>query len=1040
MNIQPLKVKETPLDERVLIEASAGTGKTYTIGLIVIRLLLEKLLPIQKIVLITFTEAATADLKKKTAEKIMEALDRWKKDDNNDDLTAIIEGAKKSEDALIKEANLLDAIARIDEMPVFTIHGFCTRLLNEFTYETENFEEKDIIKNQSDIENKIIADFWRTEMRKLSKEEIEMLPEKFSPETLKIGIGKVINFPQAKKSYRDECASEDNAENNFVAKLQYKLADNLSNALQEEKKRMKVRGFGDLIKDVYDAVVRDNAGSKTLFNAVQKKYDAILVDEFQDTDKMQFKIFSDLFEGKPFFMIGDPKQAIYRFRGGDIHAYLEAKDKTEEKNIYTLKKNFRSQKRLLAALNEIFTSVEDPFETGKDKIKYESVEPGKNGFPPELLINGKAPLKPLVVRNFEYKNKEVALKQIKEEIVREIIRLLYKTETEIYDKDTGEFRRIGPRDIAILTRKNDEARKYRNALKDVSIPAVIRRSDSVFKSDAADYIMRLLRAFINSQRESCVKAALMETREITSENLKAEEIKPFANAFDIWKKNGVMLAINSYFDSTGLWRKMRWVKNGERNVTNLRQLIGILNEEESASGRVPERTLRRFAELIQGCDAEEHEEKLETDDDAVQIMTIHTSKGLEFPIVFVPDITVPGEAKNKKPYECEPPIYYGKEGKNAGEIIIVYEISNRKANAKEEEYKEHIQESARNFYVAVTRSIYRLYIVNAHKKAAESAGQKICAKIKEDENIQKIDNSLTEIEYSSNSNAKLITAIKESSKKEPKPLPSKIEIAWRKTSFTGIVRKLQKHGYNEDLPKEKPLVPKGSKTGNLLHSIFENLDFGADSKTISAEVENMLKGFREFTEEGKALIKKWVEWIFNKDLGFAGKLKEIDSGKRVAELEFLMSSKAGKIYLEKIKKIIDIPDILDGEKELPNKYLDGKIDLIFLGKDDKYYILDWKSNYLSDYSEKAMNEEAMRPNGYHLQYYIYAVALKRWLNKIHGEGYFEENFGGVYYIFIRGICEDEKNSEGIYFAPGKKIINSIDKLDDILKEKENGKP
>lgn len=242
--MHPLDINTLPLNEKVLIEASAGTGKTYTIGLIVLRLLLEKHLPIEKIVLITFTEAATAELKKKTAERIREHYSN-----NSEKLT------------LPEKASLLDAIARIDEMPVFTIHGFCKRLLSEFAFETQNFEDMEIITNQKDIENRIVADFWRSEIEKLEEAEIKDLPEKFSPNILRTGIENVINFPDAKI----ECDAQDN----LVANLQYKMAKEFLKSLQEEKKKLRIMGFNDLIMNAYKAVQED--GEKILFKAVQKK-------------------------------------------------------------------------------------------------------------------------------------------------------------------------------------------------------------------------------------------------------------------------------------------------------------------------------------------------------------------------------------------------------------------------------------------------------------------------------------------------------------------------------------------------------------------------------------------------------------------------------------------------------------------------------------------------------------------------------------------------------------------------------------------------
>jgi len=996
--MQTLDVQTLPLNEKILIEASAGTGKTYTIGLIVLRLLLEKLLPIEKIVLITFTEAATAELKKKTAERIRETY--------NESLPTQ------------QKANLLDAIARIDEMPVFTIHGFCKRLLSEFAFEVGNFEDTEIITNQKDIENRIVADFWRREIEKLEDADIKNLPQKFSPDILKTGIRNVINFPEAKI----ECEAQKNETGeSLVAYLQYRMGKEFLKALQSEKKKLKVMGFNDLIMNAYNAVGEDH--EKVLFKAVQKKYEAILIDEFQDTDRMQFKIFSDLFEGKPFFMIGDPKQAIYRFRGGDIHAYLAAKQGLKFQ--YTLNKNYRTQKRLLCALNAIF-KIENPF--GIEDIEYINVGSGREDLP-ELTINGEKQ-KPLIMRNAEYKSKS-ELNPIKQEIIREITRLLYETNTEIAG------RRINARDIAILTRTNDEAKEYRDALKkcEKTIPAVIRRSDSVFKSEAANYIMCLLRAFVYSQNERCVKAALMEAKELST-----EDIKPFAEAFDIWKSYGIMRAINSFFDSTLLWGKILNAENGERNATNLRQLIWILNEEETKFGRVPERMLRRFAELINNGDGEEYEEKLETDDDAVQIMTIHASKGLEFPIVFVPDIMLAGKMPSfVSNYEKMPPIYH-----NENYIILEYAISNReidvesKNNAKSKEQKELFEESARNFYVAVTRPIYRLYIVNAYKKELEpdeiySAGQTICSKISEDENIQLV-NSFSEIEYP---NSACLNSEEEKNKptKPPKTKDFQITPAWQQTSFTAISRNLEHKDHAYILPEAEIKIPAGKMMGTLLHTIFEKVDFDANEKEIRSLVESKLGGFKEFsknTEEGKkrkAWVEKQIKIILNKNLGSAGKLCDIDSSNRVTELDFLMKSE--KLDLKKIKEVMK-EKILEFESEdLLAKYIKGAIDLVFLGRDEKYYILDWKSNSLGDFSEAGM-EEAMLHSAYHLQYHIYAVALKRWLEQTRENFNFKEKFGGVYYIFIRGM--NEENSNGIYFSDGKLIADSIEKMDEFFKE------
>jgi len=1064
--MKTLDVDVLPLDKKVLIEASAGTGKTYTIGLIVIRLLKEKLIPIDKIVLITFTKSATEELKNKTAEKIREYTE---------EKSASLNQREKS--------NLLDAVTRIDEMQVFTIHGFCQCLLSEFSYETKNFEKKEVLTDQSDIINRIAADFWRHEIKNLDSTLIEALPDKFSPEVLKTGIERLINFPGAeihyektdfevktavenylkiKKEVEDFGKTEEikynkdgisinkiyarkypllqrynlfleeynKASNNLAAELQFKLAGEVRAALQSEKEKLKVMCFNDMIENVYAAVQNDN--NKSFFNAVQRKYDAILVDEFQDTDNMQFEIFSYLFQNKPFFMIGDPKQSIYRFRGGDIYAYLLAKDKVNQNQQYTMGKNFRSQEKLLKGLEKLL-NVEMPFEN--EKIPYIKVEAGKD-LPP-LTING-AEQKPFVLRNIECGNKD-ELKTVKTDIVNEISRLLYENNTIIYGEDK-KTRRIKARDIAILTRTNNEAKGYRDALKNRRnpIPAIVCRSDSVFQSNAADFLMRLLTAFVNSKKENNIRAVLMEIKE-----LEQKDIAPFAAALTLWEKQGIMRAIHSFFDTEDYWKKMlACKKNGERDVTNIRQLASILNEEEIVYGRVPERTLRRFAELVGSDGVEENEEKLETDDDAVKIMTIHVSKGLQFPIVFVPDIMLTNTPP-KTIYERDQPLYH-LEGGN--KIIIEYEISNREDKkdntgyARQMEKIELFEESARNFYVAVTRPIYRLYVVNSYNNKTEtySKGQSLCLCAKEDENILITNDGFASLIYPENTSATTKQEENKSPQRISKPLPKNFrkETSWQKTSFTGIARHIEESPYTPAKKRELPLVQAGKRMGTLLHSIFEELDFMADKQEIELMVENKLKAFAVFSTDEKAGERK--EWVQNqaqniieKQLeGTAGKLKEIAAEKRITELDFFMNTDA--VNLDTIKKILG-----DGTGEFTDKenfaaqYLNGAIDLVFQGKDGKYYIIDWKSNNLSGYSKPDM-EEAMYAHAYHLQYHIYAVALKRWLEQTKYDFDFTRDFGGVYYVFIRGV--NNENNDGIYFVNGPDIAANIIALDKSFSE------
>jgi exodeoxyribonuclease V beta subunit len=999
--MKKLMVSELPLDEKILIEASAGTGKTYTIGLIVLRLLLEKLIPIEKIILVTFTEAATAELKKKTSEKLSEAYDIWKGKKGEEDLTGIIENAKR-ENAQIREANLLDAIARIDELPVFTIHGFCKRLLREFALEIGIYEEQEIITDQKHVKDRIVADFWRREIQNLD-EAVDIGPAHLSG-----SIYNVLNQPQAKvegENYEQSLRNYKNRMENAEKQLKYaiacKLACEAREKLKREREKLKVMDFNDLIEKCYEAVNYDSKNKNVLQNAVKKRYDAILVDEFQDTDKMQFEIFDYLFKNKSFFMIGDPKQAIYRFRGGDIFAYKEARRSAKEENQFEMDKNYRSEEPLLDALNCFFGNGSFEQKMGEGipyiKVKYGGKQKSSNGHKPFVIWEGET-------KGFE--------KNVQNAVIAEIKRLL----------GTG----IKAKNIAILLNSNNACLEYKNALTAAGIFAIVK-GGSVFASDAAVFLRVLLNAICHNNSVKYIGALFtnnlcgFEPKDITDKC-----VSLIYETKAKWERHGIMNALDFFMTKQNLWGQIASNPGGERNITNIRQLMEILNEEEIKYGKIPEKINNRFAELCSSTEKnEETEERLETDEEALKIMTIHKSKGLEFNYIFVPKIDSKSPPNNF-------PIYMYHEGQ---EKIIAYFAKNESVEKASDD--EENEEKARLLYVALTRAKSSLYVAYKKTKGGINDKSPYCRKIfhnfcndfrksKTCENIEIKDLAEIPKEWANIPNENKNGEIK----RLPKPLPKifPIKPAWQRTSFTGISQSLEQKDHIYMPQKAEIEIPAGKRTGTLLHSIFENLDFSADESEIQNMVESKLGGFKEFSDDKKLWVKNKIETILNKKLpGGAGNLKDVEASNKVAELNFFMKSE--KIDLKRIKEIMQ-EKIYDFENdELPDEYIKGAIDLVFLGKDGKYYILDWKSNSLGDFSQSGM-EEAMKHSGYHLQYYIYAVALKRWLEKIHENFDFKKRFGGAYYVFIRGVEKDGEN--GIYFADGKNFAGSIEKLDKVF--------
>ncbi|MCL2844536.1 MAG: UvrD-helicase domain-containing protein [Chitinivibrionia bacterium] len=1048
-------VRELPLNKKVLIEASAGTGKTYNIGLIVLRLLLEKNLTIEKIVLITFTEAATAELKKNTAERIKKAYKIWKEDggdgDKEKDLIEIVKSAKFTKDGEIqknaqeKEVNLLDALTRIDEMPVFTIHGFCNKLLSEFPYETKNFEKRELITDTNSIRNRIVADFWRENIQDLDVD-IEL-----SPRNLLNVVNLILKHPHAKidgEEYEQSLTEYKNADEkdkkNAARKLKYAIAKNLakeaSQRAEAEKKKMKIMDYDDMIKDCEKAVINDMANGKKLQNAIRNRYEAIFVDEFQDTDKMQFRIFDYLFEDKPFFMIGDPKQAIYRFRGGDIVAYKNAKDCAGEENRFSMNINFRTEQTLLEGLRQFF-AYRNCFDKeifrskmGED-IDYTEVRCGKTELNPLQEIDEKRP--PFVIwKGGDNENKPVFEQKAQKAVVSEVCRLL----------STGKFE---PKNIAILLDTNEDCLTYKNALVKKGVYAIVK-GGSVFESGAAKFLRILLNTICGNNNIRYIRALLLhkfcgfEPSDIQGK--KGDEIfnewaSEIFEAKAKWEKFGVMSAVDFFMENRKLWGNIAAQITGEREITNIRQILEILNEEEIKFGKIPEKINNRFAALLKEYQKNEAiEEKLESDDDALKIMTIHKSKGLEFDVVFVPEI---GRSPRKHEF---PSAYEYNEGSEKNIAFFAEDKDNIMGTLSN---KEENEETARLLYVALTRAKYRLYLCFSPPKRTKDrviskqiGASSVCREIfdgfswqSDNVKIEDLENVLEEMgEFYNKKNTKIENFERKSEKFDK--IKDRAKPTWTRTSFSKITKNLSPIEYRSDPKNEKPKIPAGARMGTLLHDIFENIDFKAKNDEIQKTVKEKLGDFPEFEEkdgnenENIAEVKAWVSAALDKTLphSAAGKLKDVEH--KIAELSFLMDCQ--KIDLKKIQE-----EIAKGKinfvvpRELPDKYISGAIDLIFLGADGKYYILDWKSNAMNgDFSEENVNAE-MLSHGYHLQYYIYAVALKRWLEKTKSDFDFAQNFGGVYYIFIRGV--NEKNADGIYFADGKKIANSIDLLDKSLK-------
>lgn len=1050
-------IVNTPLEGNNLIEASAGTGKTYAIEKIYLRLLLEKNLSVRNILVVTFTKNATAELKGRIRADINRAYTLLDSNNaNNDENVLNILNKLKTQGISDQElkAHLRRAIIEFDEAAIFTIHGFCGRILNENAFESSIFFDTELLENQEDILQEVVDDFWRetfysadsailcaiAKAEKISPELIKELAEevvkkpdmricpeyvefnqadlqktflkikiewkKIADEFFSIMLDKENKLSRTKANgYQSEDVKADieklNAfklsgelmhlikkyakstlDNNIIAAnkkkgiialrhtffdlceefkillkgfslfIKYEIIRRIRDQkmLVAKKRELRVQSFDDILLDLRSAL-RDSSGKPdpncSLAQIIRQKYKVALIDEFQDTDPVQYEIFSTLFAENDsiFFMIGDPKQSIYRFRGADIFAYLDAKK--EGVNCYTLGKNFRTTPSLIAATDSFF-KLDGSFVY--DQIGYEGVKPGKKDDIEKLILKDE-PDKPLVLcykERFANKplKKPFALKLICDETAREIVKLLNEGASGnayFYDPSKKKKTRLKAGDIAVLVAKNAEAQKIYDALHEKGVPCVIQKTGNIFESQEAQEIYFVMKAIANPTSNRDLKTALtssligLSPTEIDSlmKDARSERDGEFwMELFDfygkIWNNEGFIKMFTEFLEPEEQIdgkeipahdKKKKNVKsnlldfsNGERRLTNLLHLAEIIHKKEQEKKLGIKGILSWLNRAINNSKtSEEYEMRLEHDDDAVKIMTVHKSKGLEFSIVFCPFMWTSSFVKNSKIFT-----FHDEDNKE------YLDIGSEKEENINMARKENLAELLRCLYVALTRSKFKTYLMFGDINKIEESSiaylfnvsalekkeqQQMIGnylknqgiKIDSDEFKEFIlglsDNIILKKELSNSPKSDFYRAkipeIKELSCKTLKPV-TVIAKNWGVMSYSslthssGVHKKRQEDDagandepileYASNPENEKKILeklpeddyfkfPKGNKSGSCVHEILEKLDFSTVRNSgwregLTNLIDNrlsawgLLPGLRETDEYNQLLTQR----------------------------------------------------------------------------------------------------------------------------------------------------------------------------------------
>lgn len=812
--------------------------------------------------------------------------------------------------------------------------------------------------------------------------------------------------------------------------------------------------FDDMLSLLYGALSPDaDAEAANLRQTLQDRYRFGLVDEFQDTDMIQWHIFKTIFvnnsdiTGNRLFIIGDPKQAIYGFRGADVHAYLKAKTEMIadfNAELYYLPFNWRSMPDLIDTYNPIFRN-ENWFSDHGD-IAYIDI-----GYPADEIRraqlfedrSGRQAVT-MVEQEIAADKASIARKKMAEFIAAESEKLLF--DHPLIFKDKQRIRRLTAGDICILVRKAKESIIIEKALRDRNIPCTFYKKPGLFDSEEAAQLSCLLNALANpSDNTAFFKALLTRFFNIPKENIAHYENlppeHPIKNLFLEWRelctkrKWGRLFA--AFYEQTGLIYREMTEPDAERRHTNYEQLTQHLEIIAYTRNFDIVELSDHFDKLrrkIIKPDEDSDIHRIETEKPKVQIMTIHASKGLEFPVVFLAGgfTNTPGRDGFYKLHDAEGNVFYD----------LSLSEKDRFKHEQEEEEK-------RLYYVAITRAIYKLYLPffprpkGPRNSPITGFIYQSLAEVRDafEFPLPVIDSPATTDNISPEETETANNFI------IPDPLLPKTESAFRNRvvlvdSFSGIVSRPASREQPSLIPEPHEILdetviektdddtakdsdtaleniehrlPPGARTGDFIHAVFENIDFQTVyhardfSELIRAGAETLdtlrywLNIYHIAEDAGKEeiYIREAARILWNTlhtPLNPHGlSLGRLEAGDRIHELEFY--------YPLPDTSMGGIPEITT-EK---NGYLKGFIDLIFRWQ-NHIYIADWKSNYLENgYGEEAIRH-SMDHHNYHLQYKVYAVALRRWLKTMPHP----PEFGGIYYFFVRGM-DGVSADNGIFF-------------------------
>ncbi len=1199
--------EKVSLPASMLVEASAGTGKTYAITTLLVRLIAQHDLRLDQILVVTFTEAATAELRRRMRSRLQRAADD-------------LEPALVRSD--MERARVRAALLQLDEAAVFTIHGFCQRVLSDGAFESGRRFDLELSADTEGVTADILHDHLARRFRELSLDEHRQLQARgFKPTPLGALLDKTASRPELRVEPKPEADPEpppsvelevlveqlaahwdrsrirplvdpsrlnhfkfvddwmaqldgffreggdvptkilerfvpeviasrckkgktppedpffdaveaffagyEGLEEHLAWRLRCELRALVEEGRKELPRRLRAAGrlsFDGLLREVYDALKGPRGAA--LAAMVRRRYPVALVDEFQDTDPVQYGIFRHIWPDDGLMLIGDPKQAIYAFRGADIYAYLDAASRVPAERRFSMATNWRSDPTLVKAVNALFAR---PTPFAMDDVAFVDVEAqpaARDVFAPALQTGeGRAPLQLLWCPD-----KEVDLAEGTAGLIAKLLSEDHRI----------AGRRVMAEDVAVLTRTNGQAFDVQGALRAAGIPSVVMGDASVFAEEPAEALLQLMAAALEPADDRRLRASLLTPlfgvapealhrmateRDETDEPAPANDndlgatgtrtyedwVECFRSWHALWVQRGVNVMLRAAWREMEVFPRLLRRPDGERWVSDLAHLAERLHTAER-DGHLGPAGLYHWlvTQRQEGPKDEASLRRLESDRPAVRINTVHRSKGLEYGVVICPylwggQLLMGDDAKR--------PSYHDDDKELCLDLAPGDEAFERART-------ERLAENLRLLYVALTRAAHRLYVVcrpsrgyGASALAYLLHGQAFVG-LRDPEQIdkqlkgRKPDDLKRDLDRLAAERPEAIEVVSwaapppEGFMGEAEPArvlsvrrPPNSVVAWRTASFSQLAG--GHHGpapsdgrdHDEEVSPtisfrvaETPIAlldfPRGAKAGNFFHEVLEDLAFD-DADALGPRIRERLADYG-FEARWAAPVERALADVLATPLaggkkGFA--LRMLSKGERRDELPFVLPVGAasdparvavaqgtqlalfygaeaaapvsreglrlGRLTARRLASVFsDFPS-----DAVPKSYADrvarlsflplvgflkGYIDLVYR-HDGRFYVVDYKSNHLGDTIEDyaaAALPDAMARGHYYLQYHLYSLAVHRWLRQRLPDYDYARHFGGVYYLFLKGMTPKGGKDYGVFYE--RPPAGRLERLGELL--------